>query len=495
MADPHSPIHELRDPIHGFVKLTAAELRIINTPTFQRLRDIRQLAVAHLVYPGAGHSRFEHSIGCLHLSDQILDLLVANQARGDGLTFADALSMSSHDIERARGILRLAALLHDLGHPPFSHSGEYLLPAWSSATSLGQPPAGRENDRVTHEDMTAHLIRNSEIAEVIDRFYGNRGITVEDVVSVAVKPGAILGGRRPDPLHWVLHEILTWDFGTDRMDYLLRDAHHSGQPTGFFDYHKLLDSMALIADGEKQDRGGIRLGLDGSGWLVAEQMVVARYLMYISLYFHKTKRIYEKHVERFLPAWLAERFGGASFPVDVATYTTLTESAVMADIASAGRDPSHPGHADARPFLDRTHFRLAKELVLSDNARETLVRLAAGSGPAQEVLVQRFPDKKRLDSFHEWVNISFGKDAIIDTADHSATKMFSPGTEVLVLLDGERRYLGDLSEIVRGMATRVWRSRVYAPASRRDEVKKACNKWLETNPTERTVLDVKARTE
>lgn len=491
MADPHRAIRELRDPIHGFIRLTDAELEIVNTPTFQRLREIRQLAVAHLVYPGAAHSRFEHSLGCLHLSDLVLSLLMANEQKGDRLTFGDGLSMNLADMERPRAILRLAALLHDLGHPPFSHSGEHLLPTWKEAKQhLGVPPAGREAERVTHEDMTAYLIRNSEIAEIIGRLYRNRGVDVEDVISVAVKPSAVLGSRRADPLLWVLHEILTWDFGTDRMDYLLRDAHHSGQPTGVFDYRKLLDSLMLIDNSAEatEDRGGVRLGLDESGWLVAEQMVVARYLMYISLYFHKTKRVYEKHIERFLPVWTQEQFGQQTLPVERERYTRLTDCAVMSNVIEAAADKTHPGYIDARPFVDRSHFRLAKELVLTDNAREVVVQWKSPGDLQRQVAIDRHPDKKRLDSFQKMVYTLFGSSAIVDTADHSATKMFSRGSEVLVLLDGQPRYLGDLSEIVRGMPTRVWRSRVYAPLDRRAEVKQVCEKWLSENPSERTVL-------
>lgn len=473
--------------MHGFVKLTDAEVQIINTPVFQRLRETRQLAVAHYVYPGACHSRFEHSIGCLHLSDVVLTLLLNNEQKGDRPRLSDAYRVNAEDAERARGILRLAALLHDVGHPPFSHSGEKVLPTWADArTQLSGSAGGRDDEHVTHEDMTAHLIRTSELAEVIERNYRSRGITVEDVISVAVKPGAVLSDRQADPLLWLLHDILTSDFGTDRMDYLLRDAHHSGQPTGIFDFRKLLDSLLLIDDarGAKEDRGGVRLGIDGDGWLVAEQMVVARYLMYIALYFHKTKRVLEKHMERFLPVWTEKRFGTPYLPIDLNIYKTLTESAVLADVAQAATDQGHPGHRDARPFVDRSHFRLAKELVLSDNAREVVVQLPGGEGQSPRV-VDRYPDKKRLDRFREFVHHSFGRDVIVDTADHSATKMFSPGSEVLVLLDGQARYLGELSEIVRGMPTRVWRCRVYGPEKRKAEIKAACDEWLKANPSER----------
>lgn len=353
---------------------------------------------------------------------------------------------------------------------------------------MGIPPQSKELERVTHEDMTAHLIRHSEIAEVIDMNY--RGISSEDVIAVAVKPSAVLGASKADPLLGVLHEILTWDFGTDRMDFLLRDAHHSGQPTGIFDFRKLLDSLVLI-DGsttENEERGGVRVGIDGSGWLVAEQMVVARYLMYVALYFHKTKRAYEKHVERYLPHWTAKRFDRATLPVDVTTYSTLTDSAVMADVYRVARTPKQAGHRDCRPFIDRSHFRVAKELVLADNALETVLKYTLEDQTSREVIVERDPDRKRLQAFTQAIQQKFDDDVMVDTPDHSATKMFIPGTEVLVALDGKVRYLGELSEIVRGMPTRVWRSRVYAPLEQKDEVRQFCDSWLEANRSERITL-------
>jgi HD superfamily phosphohydrolase len=485
MADPHRPIYEVRDAVHGFIKLTEAEWAIVNCPTFQRLREIRQLAVAHYVYPGATHTRFEHSLGCLHLSELVFTALKDGEQLGSRPTFAAALQMSSEDVGRARRLLRLAALLHDLGHPPFSHSGEHLLPE--------RPPHGpaAPPSKLTHEEMTATLIRESEIAEAIRRFYQNAGITAEHVVAVATKPQAGAAVPASEPMLWFLNDILTWDLGTDRMDYLLRDAHHSGQPTGAFDFRKLLDSFTIIPEvpGQyREDRGGVRLGIDSHGWLIAEQMAVARYLMYISLYFHKTKRIYEKHMERFLPHWLEREFGRRTFPTDVPTYTSLTESVVLSDLFRAARDPGRSGHRDAKPFVDRSHFRLAVELVLADNCHRTFVRANEAQPPIEIV---RVPDKKRLDSFEEFVRMKFGDGVILDKADHSATKMFQAGHEVLVW-DGQKpRYLGELSEIVRGMPQRVWRCRVYCPENRRDEVDAVCRDWLDQHPPGRTDLDAR----
>ena len=115
---------EVRDALYGFVYLNRAEWDIINSPAFQRLRDIKQLAMGHMVYPGAVHTRLEHSIGCVHQADRILHQLRENSRD----VLESEFLITDENFERSRQLLRLAALLHDVGHAPFSHSGEDLLP-------------------------------------------------------------------------------------------------------------------------------------------------------------------------------------------------------------------------------------------------------------------------------------------------------------------------------------------------------------------------------
>lgn len=501
MKDPHKAVYEVRDPVHGFVRLTKAEREITDCPTFQRLRDIKQLAVAHYVYPGALHTRFEHSIGCVHVSDLALKHMLANETRDGAASFAESFSMSDCDVERARGILRLAALLHDVGHPPFSHSGEHLLPerraVLETLVRYGWKNAGDEpQERVTHEDMTSLLIKNTEIGEIINKHYHSRGITVDDVIAVAVKPRAAFASERPSPVLWLLNEILTSDFGTDRIDYLLRDAVHSGQQSGVFDYRRLLDSMMLIEAPEdtQAERPGVRLGFAEGGWLTAEQMIVARYLMYISLYFHKTKRIYEQHMERVFPVWVRDRFGTDSLPVDVSQYCGMSESEVVAFCLKAGRDSTHPVHRHAKPFVDRTHFRVAKQIVAAENKVSSVVRVLDATGgcvsqftPTQSSRM----DTARLDKFAGWVRMTFGDNAILDLADHSATKAFSAGGDILVMVDSKPRYLGEVSEIVGGIMRRIWRCRVYSPKELIGDVRERCSQWLQSNPVEEMAKDVR----
>ena len=500
---------ECRDAVHGFVYLSEEEWAIVDCPTFQRLRDIRQLAMAHLVYPGATHTRFEHSLGCLHLSDLIFEAVRRRVDARECDDFATAFRASDRECERGRKLLRIASLLHDVGHSPFSHSGEHLMP---------EDGDGR---RLAHEDVTAKLIRETEIAERVRSAFPGDTDAVEEVIAVATKPEKAELPRQANTLWYrFLNDIMGGELGSDRMDYLLRDAVHSGQTAGMFDHRKLIDSMMIVRAPEETAEE-YRLGLDGAGWLVGEQMIVARYLMYVALYFHKTKRIYEIHLERFLEHWLKQRYGQPTLPaLDVPQYVRLTDSAVWAAIYEAASEPDAALHALARPFVDRTHLRLAYELILADNlapqaSRGTLTeffcnlagRLSLGQHDTtndraasalrdefETLLNERRPRKwdaprfakfrGAVDKYSRSLLGSQTDGCAIDETRHSAMKIFDPdlGNKIWVYVDGKTRYLDDLSEIVRGMPDKIWRGRVYAEWRIRNNVEEFCKKWLADNP-------------
>jgi HD superfamily phosphohydrolase len=449
---------EVRDALYGFVYLNRAEWDIVNSPAFQRLRDIKQLAMGHMVYPGAVHTRFEHSIGCVHQADRILHQLRENSRE----VLESEFLITGENFERARQLLRLAALLHDVGHAPFSHSGEDLLPR-------------SDGRKLTHEDMTANVIRETDIGEKIERWFSTDGIDREEVIAVSTAFSKAKG-KKPSAYLSILNEMLTGDLGADRIDYLLRDAYHAGQPSGVFDHNRLIREVRLIEAPQEappsaaQEVGEpkpatFNLGFGEGGWGVAEQMIAARYLMYTGLYFHKTKRIYEIHLTDFLPYSLKayER----RLPAEVAKYITLSDSIVWRDIVVAAHDASHDAHHLARRFSGRNHMRLAKELILADNYREIGKR--------------KVPDKNRFLRLDKDVRAKYGTKVIVDSPDHSATKMFDVHN-LLVLNDGKTRYLDDVSEIVGGMSSRIWRGRIYTDQRLKQEVHDFCNDWLRDNP-------------
>ena len=231
--------HEFRDPIHGLIRLTDQELAIVNTQAFQRLRRIRQLAMADLVYPGALHTRFEHSLGTLHVADKIS-------------THSDIIEhMSCED----RRLVRLAALLHDIGHGPFSHVSEYLLERYYDTSKVGEP-SSREK---IHELITADIIKKlPEIAEVLDN--DDR----EKILEI------LREGRKRN----YLRDIVSSSLDADKMDYLLRDAYFTGVKYGLFDLDKIIDSCRVLQTGAES-----YLVIDEGGLFAVEQLVVAKYHM------------------------------------------------------------------------------------------------------------------------------------------------------------------------------------------------------------------------
>jgi HD superfamily phosphohydrolase len=213
--------HEIRDVIHSFVYYNDRERAIIDSPPYQRLRDINQLGFAHFVYPGARHTRFEHSLGVMHLADRIYCTVtesnnIASEAKD---TFVKELGEQR---DYWRSVVKLAALCHDIGHLPYSHTAERDL-----------FPEG-----VNHETILNDLLKQEQINR---QFEIVPPIRLEDVIKLALGPEK---AKTPFSV-WeqLLSEIIVGDaFGADRIDYLLRDSYHLGVPYGHFDHHRLIDS-------------------------------------------------------------------------------------------------------------------------------------------------------------------------------------------------------------------------------------------------------------
>jgi hypothetical protein len=217
--------HEIRDPIHVFVRLDTQELKMLDAWPFQRLRHIHQLGLTYLLYPSATHCRFEHSLGVMELASRIFDVITnASNVHKDAKECLPELG-DKDGLAYWRRVLRAAALCHDLGHMPFSHSAESsLLPAsWD------------------HERLTREVILSEQVRSLLN--LGTPPIRSSDVAKLAIGPKKAkdqeLKAKDQDFTDWeaILAEIIVGDaFGADRMDYLLRDSHHLGVAYGRFDH-------------------------------------------------------------------------------------------------------------------------------------------------------------------------------------------------------------------------------------------------------------------
>lgn len=230
----------IRDSVYGDINLNKFEVSIMDMPQFQRLRRIKQLGLISLIYPGANHTRFEHSIGTMNLGSKL----------------AEELELEKDEIE----LIRTSALLHDIGHGPFSHVSEGVL-------------------SVPHEKLTEYVIKNTSMKDLLEEKFD-----VNEIVD-------IINGRGH------LGPIVSGELDVDRMDYLLRDSHNTGVAYGVIDYERIISNLKL-------ENGLI---LDIKGVQAAEGALVSRYFMYPSVYKHHTTRVVNSMFRRALKRTIDEK--------------------------------------------------------------------------------------------------------------------------------------------------------------------------------------------
>jgi uncharacterized protein len=227
----------INDPVYGFIRFPEQELmRVIDHPWFQRLRNIKQMALAYMVYPGAVHTRLAHSLGACHLMGKALDELSAKDIKPGKEEYIAA---------------RLAALLHDIGHGPFSHSLEHSLVA------------------ISHESLSRLIMKrmNQEMGGMLDKAI--------EIFDYSYKPGKNIDGKGLK----YLHQLVSSQLDVDRMDYLNRDSFYTGVSEGVIGYDRILQ-MLTVRDNE--------LMVEEKGVYSIEKFIIARRLMYWQVYLHKT---------------------------------------------------------------------------------------------------------------------------------------------------------------------------------------------------------------
>jgi HD superfamily phosphohydrolase len=231
-------VAEISDPVHGYFYLSSVEKDIVDSREFQRLRRIRQLSSAYLTYPSAQHTRFEHSLGTMHLAGKV------------GLSLKNKGYINSDKVQ----LLRLAALLHDIGHGPFSHLFEEIIALKSNAT---------------HEDIGKRIIK-----ERFKDILAKHGYTEDEVSELAF-------GESDEQY---LNEVISGSLSVDLMDYLLRDSYFTGAHYGRIDAERIISSLEVYNN---------RLALDKAALNSFESLLIARYQMFKAVYFHKTVRAAE----------------------------------------------------------------------------------------------------------------------------------------------------------------------------------------------------------
>ena len=307
--------------------------------------------MSYLVYPGATHKRFEHSLGVMELAGRVFDVVTAQHNVHPSTQ--SILNLTAREREYWRAVLRMAALCHDIGHLPFSHAAEEeLLP-----------------EGVTHETLTAQIIQGETMSEVWDSM--TPPLNSKHIAKVAVGRKHMKDQEFSD---WetLLSEIISGEaLGVDRMDYLLRDSHHAGVAYGKFDHYRLIDTMRVLPSApslhqpEQSTELDAELGIESGGIHASEGLLLARYFMFMQVYYHSVRLAYDLHLQEFLQVWL----DGAQVPIDEDGLPSLTDVQVLAAISEAARKPSAPGHEHASRIIGRYHFKPVYTLTPEDAER------------------------------------------------------------------------------------------------------------------------------
>ncbi len=274
------PVAEIRDPVHGYIRLTEVERELVDSPFVQRLRRVHQLAGSYLVYPGAVHTRFEHVVGAMHVAGQI----------AEGL--AKTLALDRDDVQE----VRLAALLHDVGHGPFSHMYEEVL---------------SEKTDITHEDISQRIILETSVGDILRK----NGFSPRKMAAFAV------GRLTKNPPF--MNEIIAGSLSADMMDYIPRDSYFTGVEYGRVDIQRVIDSLH-VAEGH--------LVIDDAALNAYEALLLARYEMFKAVYFHRTVRAAELMLVNSMK--LADDALRLTDMSDLETYLELTDEIVLDKLAT-----------------------------------------------------------------------------------------------------------------------------------------------------------------
>jgi len=340
----------IRDPLWNNIRVDALALQLVDTPVFQRLRYVRQLGLAYLVYPGATHTRFEHALGAYHLARLTISLL---DERGE----LDGVPLEE------RAITQAAALLHDVGHYPFSHALE-------------------EIGALHHEEVATPLVLRGQVAEMLTAMLG---------AGAPERVLALIRGTSGSPLQG----LISGSLDLDKIDYLKRDALMCGVPYGEIDVDRLLNSLVLVDEPASSRRV---IGVLEKGLSALESLLFAKYQMYRNVYWHHAVRsataMYKRLVDEALTAG----------DLDAHTLSTFDDEGLLHRLARRGPSPLLSALRERRLYkrvLECPAAELngeALEWIADDRARttETEDRLADELGLATGEVLLDFPTKAQM---------------------------------------------------------------------------------------------------
>ncbi len=372
---------EIRDVIHGSIQLSRNELPILDSRYFQRLRQIKQLGFAENSFPNATHNRYTHSLGAMETATQAFDTIFGgarsrahDRAPGDSLPLA---KMYHRAHERFRQVIRLAALLHDVGHGPLSHTTEFAMPQLSELKVPGRKAAKAR--QATHEDYTLKIILDSGLTPQLEKAgcdYGFKPLHVAALIdaSIEVPDDFFIEEIDGTPIDFrpLLQQLISSELDADRMDYLRRDSWHAGVSYGQFDFDWLVGNLTCVVR-----KGSCYLALQHRALYAFEDFLISRFHMFLMVYFHYKSVVFDETLAQYLESPDCTY----SLPADIEKYCDSNDAELYSHLAQS-KNPW------AQRVAQRQPYRMLMELHSGIPATQTAAQ-------EQERLLARV--KKQLD--------------------------------------------------------------------------------------------------
>ncbi|MGQ9530883.1 MAG: HD domain-containing protein [Candidatus Bathycorpusculaceae bacterium] len=413
---------EIKDPVHGYVYITEQEKEIIDSYPMQRLRRLRQLAGAEYVYPGANHTRFEHSVGVMYLAGMV----------------AENSNISQHINQEEEEMIRIAALLHDVGHGPFSHVFEHLLDK-----ELGK----------THEDMTYWIITNSELKDIIKKF----GYKPEKIGKLAI--GTLHKHQKA-----FLDQIISSAVDVDKLDFVVRDTHHTGAEYGYVDIFRLIHAFDVLGENLAVDLGALS---------ALESFIIARIESFKSIYFHRVGRAAQIMLAMAMEK-ANEKLGLTSFKTPE-EYLTMDDYTVWTKLKSCRKSSEIIKNLERRKMLkcayEWTFYE--KDIKISNifsneaHRRQLQIDIAKKAGVETEAVVIDVPTVPSVPYHHS---------VLMEPMEIPAFYKTKEGEKVM-------QRLSDISKIFEVLKGFINILRVYTNEENREKVSNAAAKILGGMPT------------
>lgn len=385
----------IRDPIHNYIKLGALESELIDTAPLQRLRYVRQLGLNYLVYPGANHTRFEHSLGVCHLAGACVE----------------EIQLAEYE----RNVLSAAALLHDIGHGPFSHLSDIIF---------------QKHGR-SHEEFTIKSIKSGQISGILEK----HGITPADVCSVLQKKHKY-------------SSLIASQLDVDKMDYLVRDAHYTGVAIGA-DLGRIVNTHRLVND---------QIAITETSLPAVESLLISRFIMYPSVYNHRTSRIAERMLlrafELSLPGGKNHESFDSTRPGWLDEFQKMMDIEFLTHLFGSNEKSSRLAHRVFERKLLKTVFEIPFERVGKDEAEKLYKGKEELSRLIEEQIAERFSVPREL--------------VIIDVPE---LPIHEDQAFYIVTKRGELKTVDEVSKlaaILRYAQYDHWKIRVFLPEKFRD---------------------------